>query len=296
MRDALAAGDRPLPRHADVEMLPKAKGWLTLSPLAPQPEPRNWLALKMEFSTRWPMTSLLDVLKETDLRVDFTRFVRSPTAWENLDRATRQYRLRLALDGLGTGAGLKRVARGNQGLAYKARRSVRRRFLTPEARRQSMAAVVNQLFEARLPPLWGADLTACASDSRHFRAWDQHVLTEGQARDGKPGSMLYWHVDRTAACIYSQLQTCSSSEVAAMIEGGLRHCTAREGDRQYVDRPGHSAVAFAFCHWLGFPLLPRLKAIHTQRLSRPEAGHPEAYPHLQPRLRRPINWNLVAPE
>jgi len=55
-------------------------------------------------------------------------------------------------------------------------------------------------------------------------------------------------------------------------------------------------VAFAFCHLLGFQLLPRLKAIHKQRLYRPEAGRPEAYPNLQPVLRRPINWNLIAPE
>jgi hypothetical protein len=97
MRDELAALDQTLPRHTDVEILPKAKGWIKLSPLAPQPEPTNVLALKMEITQRWPMTSLLDVLKETDLRVDFTRFFRSPTAWENLDRATLQYRLLLAL-------------------------------------------------------------------------------------------------------------------------------------------------------------------------------------------------------
>jgi TnpA family transposase len=33
-----------------------------------------------------------------------------------------------------------------------------------------------------------------------------------------------------------------------------------EVDRQYVDSHGQSAVAFAFCHLLGFQLLPRLKA------------------------------------
>ncbi len=174
MRDELVALDRTLLRNADVEILPKAKGWITLSPLAPQPEPTNVLALKMEITKRWPMTRLLDVLKETDLRVDFTRFFRSPTAWENLDQATLQYRLLLALYGLGTGAGLKRVAMGNQGLAYKELLYVRRRFITPEAVRQSIAAVVNRLFEARLPQFWGEDITACASDSRHFRAWDQN--------------------------------------------------------------------------------------------------------------------------
>ena len=81
-----------------------------------------------------------------------------------------------------------------------------------------------------------------------------------------------------------------------MIEGVLRHCTAMEVDRQYVDSHGQSAVAFAFCHLLGFQLLPRLKGIHQQRLYRPEAGYPEAYPNLQLILRRPIHWNLIAPE
>jgi len=69
-----------------------------------------------------------------------------------------------------------------------------------------------------------------------------------------------------------------------------------EVDRQYVDSHGQSTVAFAFCHLLGFQLLPRLQAIHKQRLYRPEAGHPEAYPNLQLVLRRPINWDLSAPE
>ncbi|RXH58164.1 transposase [Granulicella sibirica] len=43
--------------------------------------------------------------------------------------------------------------------------------------------------------------------------------------------MIYWHVDRKFACIYSQLKRCSSSEVAAMIEGVLRHCTDMEVQR-----------------------------------------------------------------
>ena len=81
-----------------------------------------------------------------------------------------------------------------------------------------------------------------------------------------------------------------------MIEGVLRHCTTMEVDRQYVDSHGQSTVAFAFCHLLGFQLLPRLKAIHKQRLYPPEAGHPEAYPNLQLVLRRPINWELILPE
>jgi TnpA family transposase len=78
-----------------------------------------------------------------------------------------------------------------------------------------------------------------------------------------------------------------------MIEGVVHHCTEMEIDRQYVDSHGQSTVAFAFCRLLGFRLLPRLKAIYRQKLSRPDVGHPDAYPHLQAVLTRPIDWGLI---
>jgi len=55
-----------------------------------------------------------------------------------------------------------------------------------------------------------------------------------------------------------------------------------------------SEVAFAVCRLLGFALLPRIKRIQTQRLYRPEGGHADAYPCLQPVLTRPIDWDLIA--
>ncbi|MBF0525575.1 MAG: transposase, partial [Deltaproteobacteria bacterium] len=118
-------------------------------------------------------------------------------------------------------------------------------------------------------------------------------LTEWHVRYRGRGVMVYWHVEKNAVCIYSQLKRCSSSEAAAMIQGVLRHCTEMEIDRQYVDSHGQSHVAFAFCCLLGFDLMPRLKGIHRQKLYRPETGHPEAFPNLQRVLTRPINWELI---
>ena len=143
------------------------------------------------------------------------------------------------------------------------------------------------------PGSGGEGTTACASDSKHFGAFDQNLMTEWHARYGGRGVMIYWHVERGSVCIHSRLRRCSSSEVAAMIEGVLRHCTELEVDRQYVDSHGQSVVAFAFTRLLGFHLLPRLKAIHAQRLYRPEAGKPDACPDLQPVLSRPIDWDLI---
>ena len=92
-------------------------------------------------------------------------------------------------------------------------------------------------------------------------------MTEWHIRYGGRGVMIYWHVEKKSVCIYSQLKRCSSSEVAAMIEGVLRHCTEMEVEQHYVDSHGQSEIAFAFSHLLGFDLMPRLKAIASQKLS-----------------------------
>ena len=52
-------------------------------------------------------------------------------------------------------------------------------------------------------------------------------------------------------------------------------------------------LAFAFCRLLGFQLLPRLKAIHSQKLYRPETGKADAYANLQQILTKPIDWDSV---
>ena len=143
------------------------------------------------------------------------------------------------------------------------------------------------------PLIWGEGTNACASDSKHFGAWDQNLTTQWHVRYGGRGVMIYWHVERKSLCIHSQLKSPSCSEVANMIEGVMRHCTELEVDRQYVDSHGQSVVAFAFTKLLGFQLLPRLKAIHSQRLYWPDAGQSDTYPDLQLVLSRPIDWELI---
>ena len=78
-----------------------------------------------------------------------------------------------------------------------------------------------------------------------------------------------------------------------MMHGVLHHCTEMDVDRQYVDSHGQSTVGFGFCRLLGFQLLPRLKAIGTQKLYRPDTGEPDAYPNLQAILTKPIDWELI---
>ena len=293
MTAALEQLNESIPTNPHVHLLSKAGGWISLSPLPPQPQPQHLRLLKGELGTRWPMIELLDILKETDLRVRFTDRFHTQTLRENLDRAMIQKRLLLGLYGLGTNIGLKRVCAGDQSESYRDVLYICRRFLTKDALRAAIADVATAIFRVRRPDIWGEGTTACASDSKKYAAWDQNLMTEWHPRYRGPGVLIYWHVERKAVCIYSQLSRCTSSEVAAMITGLLRHASEMQVERNYVDTHGQSEIGFAFCSLLGFQLLPRLKNLHAQKLYRPETGHPDDYPNLQPVLTRPIKWELI---
>jgi TnpA family transposase len=294
MHAALAMLDAGYKRNPHVKITGKSGGWITLSPLVARPNPENLEALKAEITATWPMTGLLDIVKETDLRLGFTDALSSPTAYERLDRTELRPRLLLCLYGFGTNTGLKRMdAAGRSGPSYRELVYARRRYITTDRLRQAIAIVTNGTLRARNPLIWGDGTTACASDSKHFGAFDQNLTTQWHVRYGGRGIMIYWHVEKKSLCIHSQLKSPSSSEVASMIEGVIRHCTEMSIDRQYVDSHGQSEVAFAFCRLLGFQLLPRIKRIHKQRLYRPEAGRPDDYSNLRPVLTRPIDWELI---
>lgn len=119
-------------------------------------------------------------------------------------------------------------------------RYVRRRHLTAEVAR---SIAVEIAFAARAHTVWGAGSTAVASDSTHFGAFDQNIFTEWHSRYGGRGVLIYWHVERKSMAIHSQLINCSASEVAAMVEGAMRHGTTMEVEGNYVDSHGSGGTS-----------------------------------------------------
>ena len=192
MRTALSRFDAGLPRNADVRITARGGGWIRLAPLQPKPPPANIEALKAAVAAEWPMTGLLDMVKEADLGLGFTDRLRSPTAYEALDRAVLRPRLLLCLNGMGTNAGLKRMASVQHGASYRDLLYVRRRYITAEQLRDAIAEVTNATLRVRDPLIWGEGTNACASDSKHFGAWDQNLTTQWHVRYGGRGVITSW--------------------------------------------------------------------------------------------------------
>jgi TnpA family transposase len=295
MRRSLATLADALTQGTAGGVRPTTRGgqpWITVPKLDKLPEATNLAALKTEVERRWGTIDLIDVLKEADHLTGFTAEFTSVGSREVLDRATLRRRLLLCLFALGTNMGVRRLASGGEhGETEAALRHTLRMYVTRDNLRAASTRLVNATLASRDQAWWGEG-TACASDSKKFGSWSSNLMTEYHVRYGGHGVMIYWHVERKSVCIYSQLKTCSASEVAAMIEGVLRHCTDAEIDRNYVDTHGASIIGFAFARLLGFRLLPRLKNIGAQRLNRVDDTTEHAV--LVDVLTRPIRWELIA--
>jgi TnpA family transposase len=203
-------------------------------------------------------------------------------------------RLMLAIYGYGTNTGIRAVIPAGGAHNEEDVRYVRRRYLTAPVAQALAVGIANATFAARDQGLWGNASTAVASDSTHFRSWDQNLFTEWHARYGGGGILVYWHVEEKYVVVHSQVLKASASEVAAMVEGAVRHGTAMDLAGNYVDSHGQSEIGFGITRLLGIDLLPRIKRINTTRLFRPgPAGPADRFARLAPALHRPIRWDLI---
>jgi len=242
----------------------RGEPWISVPALQALQPPANLDALKAEVQRRWPL-DLLDVLKEADYLTDLTAEFQTVASREITSRDTLRRRLLLVLFALGTNMGIRAIvdsATGDHGGPVEteaALRRVRRLYVNRENLRSAITRLVNATLAVRDSEWWGQG-TACASDSKQFGSWSSNVMTEWHARYGGPGVMVYWHVERNSACVYSQLKTCSASEAAAMLKGLLPRHRRR-------DRPQPHRHAWRHDH--------RLRVLSSARLQ--AAAAPEAH-------------------
>lgn len=289
LHDSLKLLNDTILDNEKVEIIDKNGGHIKISPYESQAEPVNIKKLHQAIKQEYGIINLIDILKEADLQIGLTEQCNTVASRENLAKETLQYRLLLCLYGIGTNTGLKCISAANGDVKYSDLRYVKRRFITIENVRQMIVSVINKTLEIRDPRIWGIASTGVACDSKKISVWDQNLMVEWHARYKGRGVMVYWHVEKKALCIYSQLKTCSSSEVGSMLKGILDHCTDMNINQAYMDTHGQSTLAFGVGEFLAFDLLPRLKNIHSQKLYYPSAKQKNEYKNLELILKEPIN-------
>ena len=266
---------------------------IKLTPSDPQDEPDNIVKLQQEINNIYSSIHLIDILKECDLRISFTKELETIGKSSNINPSDLQKRLLLCIFGIGSNTGLKRISIANDDVNYSDLRYVKKRHINTVNIRNAIRILVNNVLKIRNPDVWGEATTTVACDSTHLFAWDQNLMSEWHFRYAKKGVMIYWHVDKKSLCIYSQLKDCSSSEVGSMIKGIIDHDTDMDMNRVFVDTHGQSVIGFAVSYLLHFALYPRLKAINKQQLYYVDSGDKNKYANIAEILKGSINWQLI---
>ena len=266
---------------------------IKVTPSDPQDEPDNIVKLQQEINNKYSSIHLIDILKECDLRINFTKTLETIGKGSNLNSSDLQKRLLLCIFGIGSNTGLKRISIANDDVNYSDLRYIKNRHINAVNIRNAIRILVNNVLKIRDPDVWGEATTTVACDSTHLFAWDQNLMSEWHFRYRKKGVMIYWHVDKKSLCIYSQLKDCSSSEVGSMIKGIIDHDTDMDMNRVFVDTHGQSVIGFAVSYLLDFALYPRLKAINKQKLYYVDSGDKNKYKNIVEILKGSINWQLI---
>jgi TnpA family transposase len=293
MRRELTALNTALPSLDWLEITDRKDGAIKPTPLEPLREPRNLRKLKRACVARWGTVPLIEMLKEAALRTGALRALTGVGTRGSLPEDVLIERLLLIAYAYGTNSGLRTVASGDHPHSEDDLRYTARRYFTPAGLKAAGIEIANATFAARQAWIWGESTTTVASDSSHFSAFDRNIFTEWHARYGGRGVPVYWHVEEGTMAIHSQVLNCSASEVAAMIEGVMRHGTSMNIEGNYVDSHGQSEIGFAITSLLGFKLLPRIKQINRVKLYGPDPDSKERYPLLLPAMTRPIRWELI---
>ncbi|WP_139365719.1 hypothetical protein [Shouchella patagoniensis] len=92
--------NRTIPKNPKVSITNHRNDWISVSPIEPQKEPERLSQLKQVIAKRWWLLELIDIFKETDLRMNFTGVFQSLAKYERLDRADIQKRLLLCMYGI----------------------------------------------------------------------------------------------------------------------------------------------------------------------------------------------------
>ena len=114
MNNSLSTFNSTIVKNKAVKILKKPYGHIKVSKLKAQEPPPQTELIKQEVFKKWPNTSLVDVLKEADMFVDFLSEFSPSGPKEGLDELTLKKRLLLAILAYGTNTGLKGISRVSQ--------------------------------------------------------------------------------------------------------------------------------------------------------------------------------------
>jgi TnpA family transposase len=261
-----------------------------LKHLKAQPIPEDLETLEVLLKERMPERHLLDILKNVQDWVSYTRHFGPASGNDRrLDDSISRYLL--TVFGYACELGASQTARHAPNLV--SRQSLRRinaQHITSVKLEAALRDVIGEYSRFELPFLWGSGQAAIA-DGTHIELIRNNLLGAHHVRYGKFGGIAYHHISDTYIALFSHFIACGVWEAVYILDGLLKNKSALQPDTLHADTHGQSEPVFGLASLLGIKLMPRMRTWNDVTFYRVDRS--TTYKHIDRLLTQVVDWELI---
>ena len=288
LREVTERVDTSFPDNAELTF--DDTGTPHLKRLKAQPIPEELETLEALLKERMPERHLLDILKNGQDGVGYTRhFGPASGVDRKLDDPSARYLL--TVFGYACELGASQTARHAHNLV---RRQILRRMnaqhITSAKLEAALRDVIGEYTRFELPFLWGSGQAAIA-DGTHIELIRNNLLGAHHVRYGRFGGIAYHHISDTYIALFSHFIACGVWEAVYILDGLLKNTSALQPDTLYADTHGQSEPVFGLATLLGIKLMPRMRTWNDVTFYRIDRS--TTYKHIDRLLTQVVDWDLI---
>ena len=252
--------------------------------------PEGMDEFKENVRQRMPEHNLLDVLKNVQYWVNFTRHFTPPSGSDpKMQDAVSRYLF--TVFGHGCNLGATQTARhAQEEITLRVLKRINDQHITTPKLELAIQDVINEYAEIELPFLWGSGKAAIA-DGTHVELVENNLMGERHIRYGGYGGIAYHHISDTYIALFSHFIACGVWEAVYILDGLMKNRSKLQPDTVHADTQGQSEPVFGLAYLLGIMLMPRMRTWDDVAFYRPD--NVTIYKHIDRLFTKTVNWNLI---
>lgn len=231
--------------------------------------------LKQLIAERITPVSLLDVLTDTELWLNWTRHFGPISGFEGkINDPVARYLATTFCFGCSLGPSQLSQALGD--FDRKQLSHVHHRHISEEKLQRAIVSIINAYNRFSLPQIWGSGNRA-AVDGTKWNIYENNLLAEYHIRYGGYGGIGYYHVSENYIALFSNFIPCGVWEGVYIFDGLRQNQSEIQPDTIHGDTQAQSATVYGLAHLLGIKLMPRIRHWQDLEFLRPRASSKYKY-------------------
>ena len=261
-----------------------------LKRLKARPLPEDLHTIEAVLKDRLPERHLLDILKDVQHWVGYTRHFGPPSGADpKLSDPVLRYIF--TVFGYACQLGASQTARHANGpISRQVLRRLNEQHITASKLEASLRDVIAAYTRFELPFLWGSGKAAIA-DGTHVELVENNLLGAHHVRYGRFGGIAYHHISDTYIALFSHFMACGVWEAVYILDGLLKNRSVLQPDTLHADTHGQAEPVFGLAALLGIQLLPRMRTWNDVTLYR--VDRETTYKHIDALFTQVVDWELI---